>query len=650
MKFIKTIACFLLIFLLASCVQQTPKPDDSTDEPQEEKETVSVIFSYGHGMTASMVKVEKGGKIEKPEDPVYEGYVFKYWYTKVELDGDESETINREWNFEENTVSEQTILYAKWEKVEAPKPVLAVINLVTEDGEVVKTFEHVVGETIPLYYVNKVAKGYEITGYTYNGEPWDLKNDVIPGDMDLVMSLELITYKIKYYYDGKLLEGLEPSEYTVESSASIDLPNAPEVEGYEFIGWFFGTTRVVTFFSSDAEDKEYTAKYQKIKTEEDLMIKLPDNMSHQFTKINKTLLSDGKNYVYQPELYGLNVPTGVTNYTWTSLNPEVVTISQWSSMSVVSAGYAVIQAVNNNDKSIVICCVVKATADGIFISTVEEANTKVSYQVTFVDEAGEIIEVQTVEQYKNAILPTPPAKDGWTFVGWDKSHVNITSDTTIGPTYIEGTSDFAGKTVSILGDSISTFKNYVPDGYACFYPYPSADVSDVNYTWWMRTINKLGMKLLKNNSYSGSCVSAGTGASGATNDSRLVELTKGTERPDIILIFMGANDCGSSNVTLKNFQISYQTMLDKIINLCPESEIYLITLPSTGLYKESDRLDYNVVIRNYAASYNLGLIDLGDLYTTTSYKDYVVDSCHPNNAGMVAISNAIVEALLKELK
>lgn len=642
MKYIKIIACFLLIFLLASCtVPQGPDTENPDDEPKSE--IVKVMFSKGNGLSPEVIEVETGKLLEKPDDPEVEGYTFKYWYVLI----NDEEKI---WDFEHDVVTKQIILYGKWEKVEKPEPVSAVIKLVNEEGILIKSFETLTGETIPLYLVNKVAKGYEIKGYSYNGQPWDIKNDIVQGDMELVMSLELITYKISYYYDGKLLTGLEPTEYTIESSASIDLPNAPEIEGYEFVGWFFGTTRVVTFFSSDAEDKEYTAKYQKIKTEEDLMIKLPENMSHQFTTINKVPMSDGKSYVYQPELYGLGIQTGVTNYTWTSLNPEIVSISQWSSMSVVSPGYAVIQAVNNTDKSIVVCCVVKATAEGIFISSVEEANTKVTYQVTFVDEAGEVIEVQTVEQYKNAILPTPPVKDGWTFVGWDKEHVNITSDLIIGPTYIEGTSNFAGKTVSILGDSISTFKNYVPEGYACFYPYPTADVSDVNYTWWMRTINKLGMKLLKNNSYSGSCVSAGTGSSGATNDSRLVELTKGTERPDIILIFMGANDCGSSNVSLGSFQSSYKTMLDKIINLCPDSEIYLLTLPTTGLYKEADRLQYNAVIKSYAESYELGLVDLGDLYTTTSYKDYVVDSCHPNNAGMIAISNAIVEELLKELK
>ncbi len=642
MKYIKIIVCFLLIFLLASCtVPKGPDTENPDDEPKSE--IVKVMFSKGNGLSPKVIEVETGKLLEKPVDPEVEGYTFKYWYVLI---NDEEKV----WDFEQDVITKQIILYGKWEKVEKPEPVSAVIKLVNEEGILIKSFETLTGETIPLYLVNKVAKGYEIKGYSYNGQPWDIINDIVQGDMELVMSLELITYKISYYYDGKLLTGLEPTEYTIESAASIDLPTAPEIEGYEFVGWFFGTTRVVTFFSSDAEDKEYTAKYQKIKTEEDLMIKLPENMSHEFTTINKVPMSDGKSYVYQPELYGLGIQTGVTNYTWTSLNPEIVSISQWSSMSVVSPGYAVIQAVNNTDKSIVVCCVVKATAEGIFISSVEEANTKVTYQVTFVDEAGEVIEVQTVEQYKNAILPTPPAKDGWTFVGWDKEHVNITSDLIIGPTYIEGTSNFAGKTVSILGDSISTFKNYVPEGYACFYPYPTADVSDVNYTWWMRTINKLGMKLLKNNSYSGSCVSAGTGSSGATNDSRLVELTKGTERPDIILIFMGANDCGSSNVSLGTFQSSYKTMLDKIITLCPDSEIYLLTLPTTGLYKEADRLQYNAVIKSYAESYELGLVDLGDLYTTTSYKDYVVDSCHPNNAGMIAISNAIVEELLKELK
>lgn len=111
---------------------------------------------------------------------------------------------------------------------------------------------------------------------------------------------------------------------------------------------------------------------------------------------------------------------------------------------------------------------------------------------------------------------------------------------------------------------------------------------------------------------------------------------------------MGANDCGSANVSLTTFASSYRTMLEKIQILCPNSEIYLMTLPSCGLYKEADKNAYNQVIKGYAEEFNLPLIDLSTLYTQDSYKDYVVDSCHPNNAGMIKISDAIVKILLKE--
>ena len=627
MKHFKIIISFVMLLVLTGCTipggGETPK-----------KYTVS--YDCGNGCPIQTYEVVEGEKASYMKPPVREGYEFLGWYN-----GD------NKWDFSKDVVTSNIMLVGKWQEV---GPKFGIINLVNESGEVIKTFEASTNEPIPLYQVNRVLKGYKIIGYTFNNEPWDIEKDVVKGDMDLVMKMELIKYKIEYYYNNELLEGLEPTEYTVESSASIDLPDAPQLDGYEFIGWFDGTTRVVTFFSSDAENKQFAAKYQKIKTEADEIITLPTDMTHEFTNVKKVELSGGTGFVYQPDFTGLNVPLGVQNYTFTSSNTDVVTISVWSSMSIASPGYAVIKAVNNADPSIVICCVVKVTSEGIFISTVEEANTLVSYEVTFVDDLGNVIEKQTVLQNKNATLPTPPIKEGYTFVGWSRDHVNITEDTTIQATYIQGETDFVGKTVSILGDSISTYKNYIPSGYASFYPYPTADVSDVNYTWWMRTINSLGMRLLKNNSWSGSCVSAGTGVSAATNDSRLVELTKGTERPDIIFIFMGANDCGSSNVSLSSFQTSYQTMLDKIIVMCPEAEIYLMTLPTTGLYKEADRVKYNEVIKSYAESYNLPLIDLSDLYTTTSYKEHVVDSCHPNNKGMIAISNAIIEELLKDIK
>lgn len=66
----------------------------------------------------------------------------------------------------------------------------------------------------------------------------------------------------------------------------------------------------------------------------------------------------------------------------------------------------------------------------------------------------------------------------------------------------------AGKTFSILGDSYSTFRGFIPEGYDCYYPSPQSvsDVLAVEDTWWRKLIRLEGMELLVNNSYSGSTV------------------------------------------------------------------------------------------------------------------------------------------------
>ena len=82
--------------------------------------------------------------------------------------------------------------------------------------------------------------------------------------------------------------------------------------------------------------------------------------------------------------------------------------------------------------------------------------------------------------------------------------------------------------VFILGDSYSTYEGYIPDGFSAFYPYPTADVSDVNMTWWMQVVNKMGGTLFVNNSYSGTCVA--DGSSNATKNMSRLEYTTISEK------------------------------------------------------------------------------------------------------------------------
>lgn len=574
------------------------------------KNKYDVNFYDNNGNLVETKEVEHGDSVEGPELEDIEGYEFIGW--DVELSSITGPT-------DVNPIYQEK----KYQ-----------VNFYDIDGNLLKT------QNVSYNKSAQAPKVPQIEGYKFTG--WDHSLLKITQDLDIKPTYELLEYTITYIDDTSIIKGLEPSSYNMYSEASIELPAGPEKEGFEFLGWYSNGDRVVTFFSSDLENKVYYAKYKEL--EKPLII--PDDCTFMFEAIKVVPTNLGTS-VYQPDFTGLNVTAGATNYNWSSLHPSIATISIWSSISVVSAGYAIIRAELITDPSVVGYCVIKVNADGVQISSIEDANNKKTFKVDFMDESGNIINTQTVEESMSAELPTPPTKEGYTFVGWSGDHFNIQSDTTLEPAYVKGSSDFVGKTVSILGDSISTYKSHIPDGYSAFYPYPTADFGDVNQTWWMRVINNLGMKFHKNNSYSGSCVSTGTGSSGTTNDARLKELLKGTTAPDIILILMGANDCGSSNVSLSTFKDSYKIMLDKIKVLCPDSEIYLINLQTSGLYELDEQEKYNAVIGEYAEQYNLPLVDISNLYTKDTYKDYVVDSCHPNKAGMIAMSDLIISEMLE---
>ena len=61
----------------------------------------------------------------------------------------------------------------------------------------------------------------------------------------------------------------------------------------------------------------------------------------------------------------------------------------------------------------------------------------------------------------------------------------------------------------ILGDSYSTFKGFIPEGYATWYSEkqkPETDVVSVEQTWWYDLTGKHGATLVRNCSYSGTTI------------------------------------------------------------------------------------------------------------------------------------------------
>lgn len=220
------------------------------------------------------------------------------------------------------------------------------------------------------------------------------------------------------------------------------------------------------------------------------------------------------------------------------------------------------------------------------------------------------------------------------------------------------------KNISILGDSISTFKDYIPDGYSS--QYPAGDVTNVNDCWWKKIIDNLNLNLLINNSYAGSRVT-NTNSSIPNAVTRSNNLSNNNILPDIILIEIGVNDFinnvplgdydGNSELTndLSNFRSAYANLLKNINTLYPKATTYCCTIlpmqrcmnknfPQKG-NNNTLLTDWNNAIVELAQLFNCKILrhDMIGI-TYQNQENYMYDysedgnGLHPNKAGMEKIA------------
>ena len=203
--------------------------------------------------------------------------------------------------------------------------------------------------------------------------------------------------------------------------------------------------------------------------------------------------------------------------------------------------------------------------------------------------------------------------------------------------------------ISFIGDSISTYLGYIPDGYACFYPYIHNDVVNVEDTWWHKVITGLNAKLCMNNSYSGSKVSGGAASSASNLDRVKNIINQASQKPDVLVILIGANDC-SYAVKNDEFQRAYQTMINLVKQISPNTKIYLCTLTADvqNATIEERLNDYNEIIRNIAVNNNCKVIELANIINYDNANTYLGDSVHPNKAGMEKMAEEVIRVIKED--
>ena len=85
------------------------------------KTTYTVTFNSWGGSAVTAQTVEKGAKVTEPSAPTLEGYTFAGWYT--------DEACTTQWNFATGVVDRNLELYAKWNEIEVPEPVIDTAEL-----------------------------------------------------------------------------------------------------------------------------------------------------------------------------------------------------------------------------------------------------------------------------------------------------------------------------------------------------------------------------------------------------------------------------------------------------------------------------------------------------------------------------------------
>lgn len=243
-------------------------------------------------------------------------------------------------------------------------------------------------------------------------------------------------------------------------------------------------------------------------------------------------------------------------------------------------------------------------------------------------------------------------------------------------------SSLEDKTISIQGDSISTFAGTITDGNAAYYSTSHKFVNSIDATWWGLLINECRMRLIRNDAWSGSRIS-GTRDNAMCSVARCsnikhIDSTVDTYQcgaPEIIVVMAGTNDVsgnvemGTANGAVTTYMGAFKIMLANLKSQCRNAKIVVFQLYRGNVldYANSGgkhQYEYQEAMANLCRRYGVYYIgpehfDLSfpnlQYYTCdNSLSDYgpptytSADYLHPNMQGMERVY-AGVRAYLESL-
>lgn len=258
-----------------------------------------------------------------------------------------------------------------------------------------------------------------ITDVYYNGTQSDWENITIGDGNNCLLNANIHYLKltVKFYgFNSVLLK-----TQTVDMNGAATAPEVPEVDGYTFNGWDKS-------FDSVTSDMTITAKYTSNSTvPTPTPTPTPDPTPSTYYTVT---FVDYDGTVLKTE----NVLPGKDATAPSAPKRDGYTFTDW-------------------DKSF------NAVNEDMTVTAQYVVNTPVAatYTVKFVDYDGTVLKTELVTAGENATAPSAPSREGYTFIGWDKTYTNITSDITITARYKEDENKkiTVSKTEASSGDTVT---------------------------------------------------------------------------------------------------------------------------------------------------------------------------------------------------
>lgn len=217
----------------------------------------TVTFAFGDETILLADSVPENEPVAQPETPIKEGYILDGWYRES--------AFEHKWDFENDTVTQDITLYAKW----------TAETLYTVSFELQGRGTPIPSVTTDRGVLLAAPDAPTADGYLFEGwykEPecinaWDFAADTVSEDTTLYAKWTETeasaqnTFTVRFDTQGI---GTQPASVTVADGAFLPVPDAPVAEGYAFAEWYRETECVSVWnFETDTvtEDTVLYAKW-----------------------------------------------------------------------------------------------------------------------------------------------------------------------------------------------------------------------------------------------------------------------------------------------------------------------------------------------------------------------------------------------------